>query len=336
MSKSVLIALGGGGLSAVASLAAQLGLPGAFVLACFAPLPLLSVGLALGPKAAALAAGAGIVTAMAIAGAAAGGVFAGLHAVPSWLVVRQALLASGLSGVAGGGGASSAPAEAPTASGGGAGTRSVGGDGAMGVVLSTLAVMAAALGCAVAISSSGEGGIEASIRDILGAAVNATMTTLPVETRDGFVLSAAPYFVGLFGITWQLLVAGNGVLAQKIVSGRGWNARPTPAYANLSLPDWLAWPLVAAAVIALASSGDIQYLARNAALILATPYFFLGLAVVHAVARQSRAPGLFLAAFYVTFIVFMVVAGAVVAGVGMIEQWAGLRSRIAPPPVAKE
>lgn len=332
MSKSVLIALGGGGLSAVASLAAQLGLPGAFVLACFAPLPLFTVGLALGPKAAAIAAVAGIAAAMAIAGAAAGGVFAGLHAVPAWLVVRQALLVSGSSG----GAAHGASAASTTAPFSGPAADPAGGGRAIGVILASLAVMAAALGCVVAITSSGEGGIEASIRDVLGAAVTATMTSLPAETRDGFVQSAAPYFVGLFGITWQLLIAGNGVLAQKIVSGRGLNARPTPAYSALSLPDWLAWPLVGAAAIALVGSGDVQYLARNVALILAAPYFFLGLAVVHAVARQSRAPGLFLAAFYVTFLVFMVVAGVIVAGVGMIEQWAGLRHRIAPPPVPKE
>lgn len=317
MSKSVLIALGGGGLSAVASLAAQLGLPGAFLLACLAPLPLLAVGLALGPKAAAIAAAAGVLAAMAMAGAAAGGVFAGLHAVPSWLVVRQALTARGVAGGAAAGGQG-------------------GGDDAadgrlIGVILASLAVVAAVLGCAVAMTASGDGGIEASIRDVLGAAVTATMTSLPAETRDGFVQSAAPYFVGLFGITWQLLIAGNGVLAQKIVSGRGWNARPTPKYAAVSLPDWLAWPLVGVAVVALVGSGDVQYLARNVALILAAPYFFLGLAVVHAVARQSRAPGLFLAAFYITFIVFMIVAGAVVAGLGMVEQWAGLRHRIAPP-----
>lgn len=317
MSKSVLIALGGGGLSAVASLAAQLGLPGAFLLACLAPLPLLAVGLALGPKAAAIAAAAGVLAAMAMAGAAAGGVFAGLHAVPSWLVVRQALTARGVAGGAAAGGQG-------------------GGDDAadgrlIGVILASLAVVAAVLGCAVAMTASGDGGIEASIRDVLGAAVTATMTSLPAETRDGFVQSAAPYFVGLFGITWQLLIAGNGVLAQKIVSGRGWNARSTPKYAAVSLPDWLSWPLVGVAAVALVGSGDVQYLARNVALILAAPYFFLGLAVVHAVARQSRAPGLFLAAFYITFIVFMIVAGAVVAGLGMVEQWAGLRHRIAPP-----
>ncbi|MGZ9035436.1 MAG: hypothetical protein ACXW25_13650, partial [Rhodospirillales bacterium] len=91
MSKSMLIAVGGGGLSAAASLAGQFGVPGAVLVACLAPLPLLAIGLALGPKAAAAAAGTGILFALAVAGLAAASVYAGLHALPAALVVDRAL-----------------------------------------------------------------------------------------------------------------------------------------------------------------------------------------------------------------------------------------------------
>ncbi|MCU0894410.1 MAG: YybS family protein, partial [Rhodospirillales bacterium] len=112
--------------------------------------------------------------------------------------------------------------------------------------------------------------------------------------------------------------------------------RPTPEWSKLTVPDWFAWPLVGAAAISLVTGGDAQYLARNAAMILAVPYFFLGLTVVHALARRSAVKGLLLGVFYVVLVLFTLVAGAIVAGLGMIEQWVGLRERIASPPGRKE
>lgn len=310
MSTPMLIAIGGGGLSAAASLAGQFGVPGAVLLACAAPLPLLAAGLAFGPKAAALAAASGILFALAVAGLAAASVYAALHALPAALVVERAL-ARGSS-------------------------RS--GDGAhdAGVALASLAVFVAALATAIAVIGAGDGGVEASVRRFLGEGLAITMGGLPAEAREGFIETAGPMFVGLTGMSWQLVIVVNGVIAQRIVSRRGRAIRQTPAWSKLTLPDWLAWPLVGAAALALVTGGDTQYLARNATMILATPYFFLGLTVVHALARRSAVKGLLLGVFYVILVVFTLIAGAVVAGLGMIEQWVGVRERIAAPPVRKE
>ncbi len=306
----MLIAIGGGGLSAVASLAGQFGLPGAILVACLAPLPLLAVGLAFGPKAAAIAAGVGILLSLAVAGVAAASVYAGLHALPSALIVDRAL----------------------------AGDRSDRADGARaaGVALASLAVFAALVAGSFALIGRGEAGVEVAVRGFLDGGLATTMSGLPADARQRFIETAAPMFVGLSGVSWQLLIVGNALLAQRIVSGRGQALRQTPAWATLSLPDWLAWPLVGAAAISLVTSGDAQYLARNVAMVLATPYFFLGLTVVHALARRSAAKPLLLAGFYVILVVFTLVAGAIVAGLGMIEQWVGLRERIIASPGRKE
>jgi Predicted membrane protein (DUF2232) len=312
MGKSMLIAIGGGGLSAVASLAGQLGLPGAILVACLAPLPLLAVGLALGPKAAAIAAGTGILFSLAVAGVAAASVYAGLHALPAALVVERAL------------------------AGAGAGPKSTEGERAAGTALASLAVFVAVLAGAVAFIGRGEAGVEVAVRGFLDEGLAMTMSGLPVNARQRFIETAAPMFVGLSGVSWQLLIAGNSLLAQRIVSRRGQAIRQTPAWSRLSLPDWLAWPLVGAAAIALVTGGDAQYLARNVTMILATPYFFLGLTVVHALARRSPAKGLLFTGFYAGLVIFTLVAGAIVAGLGMIEQWAGLRDRVGASPVRKE
>lgn len=310
MSKSMLIAIGGGGVSAIASLAGQFGVPGAVLVACLAPLPLMAVGLALGPKAAAVAAASGILFAFVVAGVAAATVFASLQALPAALVVERALAHGSWAG----------------------------NDGARaaGVALASLAVFVALLAGAIALIGAAGGGVETAVRGFLDRGLALTMSGLPVEARERFIETAAPMFVGLTGVSWQLLIAVNGVVAQRLLSRRGRAIRPTPAWSKLTLPEWFAWPLVGAAAISLVTSGDAQYLARTAAMILATPYFFLGLTVVHALARRTAAKGVLLGVFYAVLVVFTLIAGAIVAGLGMIEQWVGLRERIAAPPARKE
>lgn len=306
----MLIAVGGGGLSAAASLAGQFGLPGAILVACLAPLPLLAVGLAFGPKAAAIAAGAGIVLSFAVGGVAAATVYAGLHALPSALVVDRALTGDTADRLDG----------ARTA----------------GLALASLAVFAALVAGSIALIGRGDEGMEAAVRAFLDGGLATTMSGLPADARQRFIETAAPMFVGLSGVSWQLLIAGNALLAQRIVTARGQAVRQTPPWSAFSLPDWLAWPLVGAAAVSLVTGGDAQYLARNVAMILATPYFFLGLTVVHAFARRSAAKPALLSGFYVILVVFTLVVGAIVAGLGMIEQWVGLRERIAAPAARKE
>ncbi|MDH5749123.1 MAG: hypothetical protein OEY85_07415, partial [Rhodospirillales bacterium] len=61
MSKNTLIALGCGVISAIAFPAFFSGIPGGILFAYFAPLPLMMVGLGLGPAAGAVAGVSGIV-----------------------------------------------------------------------------------------------------------------------------------------------------------------------------------------------------------------------------------------------------------------------------------
>jgi len=270
----------------------------------------MAVGLALGPKAAAVAAASGILFALAAAGVAAATVYASLQALPAALVVERALAHGSWAG----------------------------NDGARaaGVALASLAVFVALLAGAIALIGAAGGGVETAVRGFLDRGLVLTMSGLPVDARERFIETAAPMFVGLTGVSWQLLIAVNGVVAQRLLSRCGRAIRPTPAWSKLTLPEWFAWPLVGAAAISLVTSGDAQYLARNAAMILATPYFFLGLTVVHALARRTAAKGVLLGVFYAVLVVFTLIAGAIVAGLGMIEQWVGLRERIAAPPARKE
>lgn len=305
MLKAGVIALGGGGLSAAASVAALFGTSGGVVFAYLAPLPLLLVGLGLGSGATAIATATGIVVVAVFGGVPAAGVYGGMHAFPSWLIVHQMLMQK--------------PA------GGGAASRSV------GSVLCWLAVIGGVIATVTAVVGRGEAGIEGSVRDLLAGAASMAAPNLADVDRETFVGYLAPLFIGASGVTWLLMLVVNAVLAQAVLARRGWNLRPTPNWSALTLPEWMTWPLVGTAVVALVSSGDMEYLAHNLVLIFAAPYFFLGLAVVHSLARLAPRKGLVLTAFYVTLGLFLAFAGAAVVGLGVIEQWAGVRRRFVGP-----
>jgi hypothetical protein len=100
--------------------------------------------------------------------------------------------------------------------------------------------------------------------------------------------------------------------------------------ANLVLPDWMSWFIVAAASVALLGQGELEFFGRNLALILAVPFFFLGLAVVHNLACHVVFPRILLTAFYMALLLSGWIAMMVIA-TGIAEQWFGLRRYIENP-----
>jgi hypothetical protein len=254
-----------------------------------------------------VAAAAGIGLVAAFAGIAAAGVYGGLHAFPSWLVVRLALARRSAGGDVGGQWSSA------------------------GAVLCWLAGLAAIMVLIGAIGAWGN--VEGSVREVLASALAVAASALDASDRDRMVTQIAPFFLGGMGVMWVTMIAVNSVMAQSLLVRGGRNMRPSPRWSDLSLPDWISFPLVAAALIGLVGDGDLRYLGRNLVLVFLVPYFFVGLAVVHGLARRMSAPGLLLAGFYVILGFAFPGVGAAVAALGIIEEWVGVRRRfaVAPP-----
>jgi hypothetical protein len=307
MLRTAMIAAGGGVISAVVAMLALSGYPGGAILAYLAPLPLLLVGLGLGAAALPLAAAAGIGLVAATGGIAAAGVYSALHALPSWLIVRIALARKS-------GGANGTVEWFPP-----------------GAVLCWLAALAAFMILVGALGAWGE--VESSVREVLGSALAVAAPAVDENDRAELVAQIAPFFLGGTGVVWVTMMALNAVLAQRFLTRRGWNARPSPRWSALSLPDWIAWPLVGAALIGIVGDGDLRYVGRNLVLVFLVPYFFVGLAVVHGFARRMPAPGLLLTGFYVILGFAFPGVGAAVAALGVIEEWVGVRRTlpVAPP-----
>lgn len=308
MSKETLYAIGAGVLSAVSAVAFLSRAPGSLAIVYLASLPLFMVGLALGPRSVAVAAAVGFMISGLFGGAVVAGVFGLIQALPAWLLVKQALLQRP--------GASGRTEWYP-----------------IGDVVCWLTLLAAALLMMIALTHlSDQRGFAGQVADRLDDILRAMAPHLSDGQRARTVGAMAPLFPGAVAGSWVVMCVVNAALAQIIVARMGRNLRPSPAYAETTLPSWISWPLVVAAGMALIGSADLKYTGRNLAMVLAVPFFFVGLAVVHTLARRVTYKGLLLVSFYLVLVVsgWAMVA---VAGIGVVDQWIGLRSRFpgAPP-----
>lgn len=310
MSRSLFIALGGG-TSAILSIAFLTGSPAMLMMGNLAPLPLFLVGLGLGTTAGTVAGLIGLVLTGVFGGLVAAGLYGVAHALPTWLAVRQSL------------------------------QRSMAADGTtlwypIGSVLCWLTAFAAAVMVIVALVQyqSGEG-LQGMINAYL-VQVTAILAPDLGETDRGLLIAAmVPFFPGTAAVSWLAVLAGNGLIAQALLKRSGRNLRPSPKQADFALPDWISWLLVGAAALALIGSGELAYLGRNLAMTFAVPFFVLGAVVVHVLSRRAPSHRVLLVAFYAILFVSGL-ARLMTAGLGLIEQWVGIRHRFAKPDPLQE
>jgi len=306
MPRDALIAIGGGLMSAVAAVAFLGGSAMALMLVYFAPIPLLMVGFGLGPRAATIAALIGFFATGLFGGAMIAGFYGFIHALPAWAIVTLVMRKD------------EAQHERK-------------GDGwqSPGTALSAIALLGGGALLAVSIGA-GDSGLEGLIATHLDSAFAGMAPNMGAADRGELVAVLTPVFPGALGASWAAMTVLNGVIAQGFLVRVGRNLRPSPLYADLALPNWASWPLVIAAAAAVAGSGlghgELGYVGRNMAMVFAAPYFFLGLAVVHTLARRVAFTGPVLVALYMVILVSGW-AAVVVAGIGIAEQWVGLRHR---------
>ncbi len=307
MSKGWLIALASGVLSVFAFMAFTGGSPGSWFFVYLAPLPLLLAGLGLGPAAATIAGASGIFTAGLTAGLLAAGFYGLVFVLPTWLVSQLAFIQKQDAN----GTLSWFPA---------------------GWILSWLAVLAAAVFLVASVTSLGSYGIgvDKAVSIHLNDAFTTVAPLVPETDRQQWVALLAPLFPGVVGTSWVILTVANGAAAQAILIRFERNLRPSASFSGLELPHWMSWLIVGAATVALIGSGQMEYIGRNLAVILAIPFFFLGLSVVHSAIGRTPFPRALLMFFYLVLLFsgWIVLA---IAGIGLVEQWGGLRQRFAGP-----
>jgi hypothetical protein len=293
------------GLAGALPLLVTLVVPGGIFFVLLAPLPLFLAGLSLGTGAAVIA-GA---TAGAIVGLLGGPVSAAGYlmtlGIPVAVLVRQARLSR------------------PTRDGG---TEWY----PPGMLVVWLTGIGVALLAFSTVMLSGGDGLQATMETEITRTLALVLPDLPQEEIAQAAGATAPLALGIGLNTWLVLIAVNGVLAQGVLERYGRAARPAPDIADLALPRWLPLTFAGVAGVAFFGTGDLGFLAVSLALVLALPFFFAGLAVVHTLSRRTKARGAILVGFYFVLVLFSWPA-LLVVGLGLIDQWADLRRRFGAP-----
>ncbi len=277
---------------------------GGILLSSLAQLPLFLVGLSIGVHSAMIAAASSVAIASILIRFEFGVFFGLVVAVPTIILVRQALLTRT--------GERGKPLWYPPA-------------GLLLVCLGlTIAVAITALPTAIWPAADQIARARNVLANLPSELLPPDMTPEAIERMVRLSLSFLP---GFLGIGFFVLLIVNAALAQFILVRTGHNLRPTPRLSDLALPNWFATGAAIAGVGAL-FPGIAGTTGSNLVLICAIGFLFAGLAVVHAMVRgrQARIPALI--ALYGALFLFAPML-ILIALLGIVEPWAKLRERFA-------
>ena len=272
----------------------------------FTHLPLFLAGLSLGTMAVAVAGLTSAVVVGATIGPGSALSFAVVYAIPATLIVRQALL------------------RRPAANGG-VEWYPVGRVLGMlvGYCLAGFAIIFVAM-------SGGEEGLVDVMRAALEETLALFLTALDAEQRLALANQWSTALPGALITSWLITLAINAAIAQGVLKRVGSNRRPSLDLGRIELPIGFAFALVASGALWYIADGGAGFVGQTLTIAIATPYLFLGLAVVHQVSRPwpGRLFALFL--FYLLLAFLLGIPGLVlVAGLGLADQLIGLRQRFA-------
>lgn len=307
MSKTAVIALVGGVASALLFVALLTGSPAAMLFVYMVPLPLFLVGFSQGLAGAAIAAAVAAGATGAIGGPPLALIFGVVIALPVVFVVRQALLSR------------------TTA------------DGATewyppSLLLSWLTGFAAVALALIVFFHWGGG---SDLRDVIRARFQEGLsqfqgdpeTAMVAARLEAWVDVLANFLPAILAGVWLVVLSLNAIVAQGALARGGHAKRPSPRLSAIEVPNWVMYALAASLLAWVTSLDGLTFLGQNLTPVLAVPYFFVGLAVVHSFVRRFPGRTLILTAFYMILILLGFLAMVPVTALGFAETWTQFRRR---------
>lgn len=276
------------------------------VIGYFVQLPLFFAGLSMGFTSAAFASAGSLGVVLISAGVGAASIYALTQVLPVVVLVRYALWSRG------------------------AGERGQIEWYPAGLLLSKLvllvvAVTLAALTWTIIRSGSLDALFVGAMTDLEAALVNQGMPPGLAERFQPLL----PFLPGFVASSWLVMVVVNGSLGQWLAGRQGQALRPAPSMRSIHLEPWMLPAFAVASLGAYLLEGNALYLTAAAAIVLAMPILFQGLAVVHTLAGRLRTPRLALFGFYMAFMLFAWPLAFVVLALGIAESFAHIRQRVA-------
>ncbi|MEE2654345.1 MAG: DUF2232 domain-containing protein [Pseudomonadota bacterium] len=304
MNRGLLIALAGGLASGLFFLAIRTGAPGAIALTYISSVPLLLVGLSQGLVPVLISIMIAICCIFFGLHAKAVGIFIVIASIPAIIVVRQSLFSR----------QAIKPNEVEWYP--------------IGHIIGWLTACGLLFLALISIYAMREiGSLSGVSENLLKNIFSRAPENSPQATI--FIQMMANYLPGMLLSVWLLISIINSVLSQNVLCRFGFSIRPRPLYTNFNLPNWMSIALAFVILLSLIP-GILGEFGRNAAPLLSTPFFLLGLAVIHNLSHRVGARGAVLAGVYILLIIVGWLS-AIVVLLGVLEQWISLRTRYPIP-----
>ncbi len=163
---------------------------------------------------------------------------------------------------------------------------------------------------------------------VLATALHETLAMFGIDTEGMAPPPWLPLVPGILGLSWLLMTCINAVLAQKLAERAGMAVRPSPPFVTFVVAPWTLALLLPGALGTAFLSGTPLVFAATVLVVATVPYLFQGLAVIHVLARRARSPMVPLVLFYAALLLFSWPLILGVVGLGLVEDWAGLRRRL--------
>ncbi|AUG53331.1 DUF2232 domain-containing protein [Thalassospira marina] len=298
-SRDTLMSIGAGLGSALLFLLVLTGSPLALLLSYFGHLPLFVIGLWRGPKSLLVSALAACAALLLLGGPMPFTVFLVVIAGPATMLTRVALIMraddSGKPGFI-----------------------------QPGIILAAMALAVAVVVTIVLATIAAEGlEIQEVIAHFFSTMYSSMGVPLTPEIQQVIAIFQA-YFPAIAALSWYLMVLVNAMIAQAILVRAGQNLRPTPSLASLELPGWSLFAFALAGASIAFGDGNLAYIARNVAVVLAVPFLFQGLALIHGQAARWPQKRLILTVFYIVAVLssWSFIA---ICGLGIVEHLIRLR-----------
>lgn len=144
-----------------------------------------------------------------------------------------------------------------------------------------------------------------------------------------FMVTSAPQYVpGMAMFAWIFATAVSMGFAYSIAWRQKWALRPGFTLGDMQIPTWVIYAAAASGLGAFFAPAPFDYVGKNLAIVLAAPFFFVGLAVAHALINRTRAALFLMIVFYLVMMLVPHVAIMVVL-LGAVDQWVDFRKRLA-------
>jgi hypothetical protein len=192
----------------------------------------------------------------------------------------------------------------------------------VGLIMTHLTLYACTFVALLGIYYAKDGGLSMLLADSIRTAL--------AELKDGYsdIIEAMATRLSflIFAITiwlWGMTLYAHGWLATRLLAHKKRAHRPDFTVTPFMIPGWMISLLLISALASLIGSTDMRFIGKSTLISLLLPYFFAGIAAMHAASRKWSSRGFFL--FFIYFMTFALLWPALIlAAIGFFHQIKGL------------